>query len=441
MKTVLILAYDFPPYVSVGGLRPYSWYKYLSGFEIYPVVVKRQWQETRKDHLDYILPGESDETIVNKTVTGTLLRTPYHPNFANRLYLKYGERRFRILRKAVTAFYELAQYFFPTGPKIEIYRGADEFLRHNKVDAIVATGDPFVLFHYASRLSKKYGIPWLADYRDPWSESMDLQNRRLLKSFHSFVEKRTLKNVAAVVTVSDFVTSRAHFPKNVPSAVIPNGYDPEAVAGIDLEVQESDVFSIGLAGSIFNWHPIHSFLTAYADFVKATPGVATALNFYGINTEEELRQLLETDFPELKTHVHFFPRMANAELLPLLAKNNAFLLFNYYSFMGTKIYDYLALRRNILLCYSNDEKADELKRKFFTVSESEAHSGRLQEELIRETGAGYVLRDEAHLKNLLPELYREFREKKSLFCDPRGAEVFSREKLTGELARIIRELT
>ncbi len=32
MKKVLILAYDFPPYVSVGGLRPYSWYKYFKEF-------------------------------------------------------------------------------------------------------------------------------------------------------------------------------------------------------------------------------------------------------------------------------------------------------------------------------------------------------------------------------------------------------------------------
>jgi hypothetical protein len=39
MKKVLILAYDFPPYVSVGGLRPYSWCKCFHEFRIYPIVV------------------------------------------------------------------------------------------------------------------------------------------------------------------------------------------------------------------------------------------------------------------------------------------------------------------------------------------------------------------------------------------------------------------
>jgi len=41
MKRVLILAYDFPPYVSVGGLRPYAWYRYLHEFDVFPIVVTR----------------------------------------------------------------------------------------------------------------------------------------------------------------------------------------------------------------------------------------------------------------------------------------------------------------------------------------------------------------------------------------------------------------
>jgi glycosyltransferase involved in cell wall biosynthesis len=56
MKKVLILAYDFPPYVSVGGLRPYSWYKYFHEFGLYPIVVTRQWGNKYGNHLDYIAP-------------------------------------------------------------------------------------------------------------------------------------------------------------------------------------------------------------------------------------------------------------------------------------------------------------------------------------------------------------------------------------------------
>lgn len=64
MKKVLILAYDFPPYVSVGGLRPYSWYKYLHQSDVYPIVITRQWNNQYGNGMDYVAPSESSETLV-----------------------------------------------------------------------------------------------------------------------------------------------------------------------------------------------------------------------------------------------------------------------------------------------------------------------------------------------------------------------------------------
>ena len=154
MKKVLILAYDFPPYVAVGGLIPFNWYKHLKEFGVEPIVVTRQWGNVHGNHLDYISAGESEESIIENTEFGIIIRTPYKPNFANRLMLKYGDKKHRILRKSISAFYEIAQFIFPIGPKAALYRGAREFLKNNEVDLILATGDPFVLFSFASKLSK-----------------------------------------------------------------------------------------------------------------------------------------------------------------------------------------------------------------------------------------------------------------------------------------------
>jgi hypothetical protein len=65
MKKILILAYDFPPYVSVGGLRPYNWYRYLKEFGIEPIVVTRQWSNTHGNHLDYIAPSEDKNEVID----------------------------------------------------------------------------------------------------------------------------------------------------------------------------------------------------------------------------------------------------------------------------------------------------------------------------------------------------------------------------------------
>ena len=74
--TVLILAYDFPPYVSVGALRPYNWYKYFREFGIYPVVITRQWGNEYGNQLDYVSASSSTETVFENTEYGTVIRTP-----------------------------------------------------------------------------------------------------------------------------------------------------------------------------------------------------------------------------------------------------------------------------------------------------------------------------------------------------------------------------
>ena len=61
-KKVLVLAYDFPPYVSVGGLRPNAWFNYLNEFGIEPIIITRQWANDFGNEMDYIAPSKSDLT-------------------------------------------------------------------------------------------------------------------------------------------------------------------------------------------------------------------------------------------------------------------------------------------------------------------------------------------------------------------------------------------
>ena len=139
MTKLLILAYDFPPYVSVGGLRPFSWYKYLYLNDVYPVVITRQWNNKYGNYLDYIAPGYSDSIDQEINSNGTLIKTPFQPNPANQILLKYGENKLSIIRKFISLFYMFAQYVLPVGNMQKIFSSADEYLKNNKVDCIIAT--------------------------------------------------------------------------------------------------------------------------------------------------------------------------------------------------------------------------------------------------------------------------------------------------------------
>lgn len=438
MKKILILAYDFPPYVSVGGLRPYCWYKYLSVDNFSPIVITRQWSNSYGNQLDYIAPGESPNTIIEESETGTILRAPYFPNLANRLMLKYGERRFNFLRRFITAYYEIFQFFFLIGTKSQLYFTADNYIKKNKVDVIIASGDPFILFKYASKLGKKYNIPWIADYRDPWTKSIKDTKWFVYQRFNSFLEKRIVKSARLIITVSEFVQEKIQEQlKNQKIYIIPNGYDPDAIIDAQKSKQENTSLNISIVGTIYKYHPIESVFAVMSAFVKQNPNARMKLNLYGVNISAELEVLISAKFPLLKPVVQFISKIPNHEYLRELSRNNVMLLFNQYSYMGTKIYDYIALNRLILFCYSDDDDAKKLKEKYYDFNEEKDQNKYLQEELIRNSDAGHIIQNALHLEKVLNNLYEEFTANGFISSHSKNHEKFSRKEQTKLLAEII----
>jgi glycosyltransferase involved in cell wall biosynthesis len=441
MKKVLILAYDFPPYVSVGGLRPYAWYNYLKEFGVEPIVVTRQWENVHGNHLDYISEGSSDEPIVEESELGTIIRAPYHPNAANRLMLKHGEHKYRFLRKSITAFYEFMQFFFAVGPKSTIYKTAKQYLKSNRVDLIIATGDPFVLFSYAAKLSEEFKIPWIADYRDPWSHNINLKKYFIQKKWHHYVEKKTVSTATHIRTVSKFVHSKIDtLIPNKSFSISPNGYDTAVIDKIKDIQQNKEEFCISFVGTIYNWHPIESFLSVANNFFKDHPHAKLKFKFYGTNLTDELNRMVNELFPNLKNHVLITPKIQNDVLLEKLAGDHVMLLFNDYSIMGTKIFDYLGIRRKMIMCYEDDPEANLLKQKYYAIDESGSESKQLQADLITETNSGIIVKDSIHLLTVLEELYTEFQATGQIACDSHGVEQYSRKIQVEKLAEVIKAL-
>ena len=437
---VVILAYDFPPYISVGGLRPYSWYKYMREYGIYPIIITRQWDSEYGNHLDYISPGNAEDVIIDETDHGTLIQTPYKPNISNRLFLKYGEAKFKLVRKIISGFYEFAQYVLPIGPKAELYVAAKEYLKNNKVEAIIATGDPFVLFKYASDLSSQFEVPWIADYRDPWSEDIAIQKYILYKKWSSYFEKKIVPKAVHVITVSEFLKIKIGELTGANKIdILLNGYDSDLITDVEGIDQNREVFSIAYMGTFYEWYPIENFLRTCLTFIKESSISNFQINFYGINKETEISDLLKGEFNELLPYVHIFPKQQNAQVLKLLAENNVFLLFNNYSFLGTKIFDYLALRRKILLCYTDDFESKRLKDEYYLIEELDSTYQHLQEDMLCETNSGIIVRDGMHLKDVIVELYEEFSSTGKVKCDSVKFEQYSRKLQVQRLVNFIKD--
>ncbi|MEY4604301.1 MAG: hypothetical protein RIT43_1593 [Bacteroidota bacterium] len=438
MKKLLILAYDFPPYVSVGGLRPYNWYKYLKEYGVEPVVITRQWQNKHGNHLDYIEAGYSDEVIVETTEFGTIVRTPYRPNLSNTVLLKYGAHRFRLLRKSITAFYEIAQFIFPVGPKAAIYKAAKHYLKSNEVDAIIATGDPFVLFAYASKLSSTFNTPWIADYRDPWSQNFSSKKKSFQRTFDKWFELYYVKSAQHILTVDVLFQHKIHtlFPDKMP-ALISNGFDPEGISEVENIEQSHEILTFSFIGTIYEWHPLMPLLAVF-NKIASEQHFDFRIKFYGTNLNELLGKVVSEKFTALQNKMVILPKLPNTELLRELKKDNVLLLFNYYEFTGTKIYDYVALKRKILLCFDNDVEANRLKDKYyFKHIEIDENP---QRTIIERTNSGVIVKDSSHLEELINDLWQEFSQTGDIRCDSVGIENYSRKIQVEKLAEIIQEI-
>ncbi|MHB1193088.1 MAG: glycosyltransferase [Longimicrobiales bacterium] len=437
----LILAYDFPPYVSVGGLRPYSWYRYLKEFGVEPVVVTRQWANEYGDERDFVAPSATDRVEVEQTTFGTIVRAPYRPNLSNRLLLRHGPERHRVVRKSITALFEVGQYYADIGPKAPLYHAARAYARDNHIDAIVATGNPYVLFRYAAALSREFGVPWVADYRDPWSEDKSFDTHALWRWWVAGVERRLVASASAVTTVTEsFRDLLMDTLPGKPVVIVPNGYDPEAMATAQDIAQGRDRLTIAFSGTIRTWHPIESVFSTLDDFVTSHPTPPFSLRMIGVSRREEIEHFLRAQFPALAEATTFTGRLPNADMGREMAQANAFLLFNMYAYPGTKIYDYLALRRRILLCYSDDPEAMRLKREHYNIDPTPGTDERMLEKIIEATGSGVVVRDATHLSEVLADLQRELVEAGSVSCPSHDIEQYSRRTHAGRLADVLREL-
>jgi hypothetical protein len=438
---VLILAYDFPPYVSVGGLRPFSWYKYFREFGVDPVVITRQWGNSYGNHLDYIAPGTSASEIIEESELGTIIRSPYHPNLSNRILLNKGERKWRFVRKANSAILEVAQFYIPVGPKIEVYYAANRYLKSNKVDLILATGDPFVLFHYANKLSKENNTPWIADYRDLWSHHKENTRTYFVKLWLKSLEKRIVSKAIYATTVSTFVQQKINeILPTLPMEIIPNGYDPYALHAVHDITPQNKVLRFAFVGTIYEWHPLELFLEQLHLF-KSNNEISLEVNFYGTNKTAWIKEFIRSKYPSLIGTVNTYSKMPNQELLIMLASHHSMILFNDYSFLGTKIFDYLAIKRQIMLCFERDPVAEALRKRYFLIKETTNANAQLQADVLRKTNGGIVVTDAAHLQRVLASLQEEFLRTGNIACDSQDTEQYSRRIQVERLASLIKSIS
>jgi hypothetical protein len=320
--------------------------------------------------------------------------------------------------------------FIPDARKFWIkpsVRFLKEFLKTQKVDAIVSTGPPHSTHLIAFKLKQELGLPWLADFRDPWTNIDYYQDLKLGKradKLHHSLETLVLQNADAVTVVSpgmmnDFlaiVDRKYHF--------IPNGFDEEDTQVTKSEIEVDKHFSIAHIGSLTKtrnpeklWQVLGELVNENHDFSKDL--VIHNIGKLDFSVNESIRQnrldknLQITDY---LPHSEVITKQREAAVLLLLINNTP----NANLILTGKIFEYLASQRPIICI---------------------APPGGDAATIIRETKSGEVFdfSETEKLKQNVLDLFLRFKNGK-LIADNRNIKQFERKNLTREMAKVFDNL-
>ncbi len=302
-----------------------------------------------------------------------------------------------------------------------------KYLKEHPVDAIVTTGPPHSMHLIGLRLSCATGLPWISDFRDPWTKMYYLKHLGLSKRTWrrlGKMEQRVLDGSSTVLAVTPLVQEDFQARTRTPVAMITNGYDREDFSGP--EPVPDGFFNIvhtGLFASDGNplvfWKVLGSMVSDDPEFAdrlrlrlvgKVDREVFDAIAAAGLR--EHVVSLGYLD------HAGAVREQRGATLLILPLRNDP----EYRPILPGKLFEYLAARRPIL-----------------GIGQEDGAMARV----LSETGAGITAdwQNESAIRATLESAWNAFRQPSGLPPVTGNISRFERRALTASLARLLNSLS
>ena len=232
MKRVLIITYYWPPSGGSGVQRWVKFSKYLPSQGWQPVIYTPENPDMPSidQSLYSDIPEEAE--IIKRPITEIYsIYRKISGNKGGGEVNPINSQKKTLKQKLMLAI--RGNLFIPD-PRISWLRPSVRFLkkylREHPVDVIVSTGPPHSMHLIAREVSKATGIPWVADFRDPWTRMFYFKHLALsdwARKKHEKLEKMVLDDASAVVAVSPLVQEEFKTMTGNRIELVTNGYDPE----------------------------------------------------------------------------------------------------------------------------------------------------------------------------------------------------------------------
>jgi glycosyltransferase involved in cell wall biosynthesis len=126
-----------------------------------------------------------------------------------------------------------------------------QLIKEWKPQIIFASAPPNTGLVVASRLARAHGIPWVADFRDLWTDNPYYSEPSWRKRIDGILERRVLRRAAGLVTVSPIWGDQLRRRHGKDAIVVYNGYAEEDFPPFAPRADPKGILTIRYMGSIY----------------------------------------------------------------------------------------------------------------------------------------------------------------------------------------------
>lgn len=358
-RKILIASYLFPPSKKIGARRWGKFAKYLArkGWKVFVVCGNRG----KGSGLWY---GGDEENIhvteVQRNYPDVLDSVPH--GLFDKLQYRMALRK---LQKTCTGnIYDRAILW--EEPFLEACR---KVIKENGIETMVATGAPFRLCHYSTKLKKEFGLKLICDFRDPWTWGTQWGYGDLEEE-DAAIEKE-LEN--EVVHHSDVITvpvegmfeylRRQYLDCDAKFHLLPHAADPDDVPLVKAQLPDTSPAKFILYGSLYPG--VKDEMAGFGEFLAAMNGKAqldiytSQKNYESIWKDSGAEEFVTYHSPVPATEL--FARINQSHFVVLLTpeftKNH----------LSTKYYEVIHSRTPILVLGKEGDVSDYVTRNLLGV--------------------------------------------------------------------------
>lgn len=447
MKTLLLLAYNFPPIGWSGVQRTLKFVKFLPKMGWKPLVITvenpsyRCIDQMTDKSLEKEIPKEVEVIrIYEKKVKDqtdvfakSLLKDLYGEDldflalFDGSLIKELQDRLLQNMRR-------FRQDLLKPDPNVvwsyQSYLKACELIETRRIDAIMSTSSPYSAHLAALKLKKDYFLPWLVDLRDAWTFNplfkKDPQSFEM--RMHYIQEKNVLQNADHIVVVTkqtrEIYRSKFPFVKDKIS-VLTNGYDEE-----DFQVHpivNSEYFTILHNGTIYpqSFSYLQRFFNALRSLVEKDRIFSSAFRFLCVGRlSEQVEGFLQSFFQKqgLSKNLKVLPYCEHGKSLSYLMGSDLLLLLtaqgeSMKSWIPGKTFEYLRSQKPLIALVPE---------------------GSCVEEILRKTKRGKACQNEKNIEELISKTFYLWKKKKETKKgDIKQIQQYERRVLTAHLVDLL----